>query len=397
MAVNCDIIRRMATILFFQTGSSETARQKFEGVTSFANEVGWDARMITNASAKQPLGAILSFWKPAGCIVEGSGGAQGLSPSAFGATPVVYQCHDPTTVADAAPCVTSDSSAIGALAAQELAALSPANNLAIAGRFGRVYWAETRRAAFLAEARRIGRPTYEFIPTKGESEDVTLLQKGLREWLKTLPRPCGVFAVNDEIGSHVLAAARANRMKIPEDVSVIGVDNDELLCESSTPHLSSIRLDYRRTGRMAAELLSRILAGERTLGHFTVPPGGIVRRSSSRIFHRVDKAAKKAVEAIRRHACDGMKPSDVLKFFDCSRRLAEMRFKAATGKTITDEIQSVRMEAVYELLARPDVQISAIAGRCGWPSESFLRRIFRRKTGRSLSEERAIRLKAAKQ
>ena len=140
---------------------------------------------------------------------------------------------------------------------------------------------------------------------------------------------------------------------------------------------------------MAAELLSRILEGEKVLGHFTVPPDGLVRRASSRVFHREDKSAKKAVETIHRRACDGLKPSDILALFDCSRRLAEIRFKAATGKTITEEIQSVRMDAVYELLARPEVPISVIAARCGWPSDSFLRRIFRRKTGHSLSEERA--------
>ena len=379
----------MKTILFFQTGSPETARLKFEGVASFARTAGWDARIITNAAARQPLKKILSFWKPAGCIVEASGGAKGLSPSAFGKTPVVYQCHDPGAVADVAPCVTSDSSAIGALAAKELSDLSSANSLVFVGWFGKAYWSETRRTAFLAEAKRIGRTTGEFIPTTSEAEDVTLLQKRLREWLKTIPKPCGVFAVNDEIGSHVLAAARANKMKTPEDVSVIGVDNDELLCESATPHLSSIRLDYRRTGHMAAELLARILAGEKVLGHFTVPPDGIVRRASSRIFHRADKEAKKAVETIRRRACEGLKPSDILALFDCSRRLAEMRFKAATGKTITEEIQSVRMDAVHDLLARPEVPISTIAERCGWPSDSFLRRLFRRKTGHSLSEERA--------
>ena len=383
----------MKTILFFQTGSPETARLKFEGVASFATTAGWDARIITNASTRQPLRKILSFWKPAGCIVEASGGAQGLSPSAFGKIPVVYQCHDPSAVTEVAPCVTSDSVAIGKLAAKELASLSPANGLAFAGWFGRAYWSETRRASFLAEANRIGRTANEFIPTKGEAKDAMLLQKRLREWLKTLPKPCGVFAVNDEIGSHVLAAARANRLKIPEDISVLGVDNDELLCESATPHLSSIRLDYRRTGRMAAELLSRILAREKVLGHFTVPPDGLVRRASSRVFNRADKSAKKAVDIIRRHACDGLRPSDVLALFDCSRRLAEVRFKAATGKTITEEIQSVRMDAVYELLARPEVPITAIAERCGWPSDSFLRRIFRRKTGHSLSEERA-RLKS---
>ena len=383
----------MKTILFFQTGSPETARLKFEGVAAFARTAGWDARIITNASTRQPLRKILSFWKPAGCIVEASGGAQGLSPSAFGKTPVVYQCHDPNAVTEVAPCVTSDSVAIGKLAAEELAALSPANGLAFVGWFDKAYWSETRRASFLAEANRIGRTANEFIPAKSETEDATLLQKRLREWLKTLPKPCGVFAVNDEIGSHVLAAARANRLKTPEEVSVIGVDNDELLCESATPHLSSIRLDYRRTGRMAAELLSRILEGEKVLGHFTVPPDGLVRRASSRVFHRTDKTAERAVETIRRHACDGLKPSDVLALFNCSRRLAEMRFKAATGKTITEEIQSVRMDAVYDLLARPEVPITAIAERCGWPSDSFLRRIFRRKTGHSLSEER-FRLKS---
>ena len=384
----------MKTVLFFQTGSLETARLKFEGVMSFARERGWEARIVTNTSTRQPLDKILSFWKPAGCIVEASGGAQGLSPSEFGSTPVVYQCHDPSTVTGAAPCVTSDSSAIGALAARELASLSPSGALAIVGWYDKVYWSETRRAAFIAEAERIGRATSEFIPTKEESEDATLLQERLMEWLKTIPKPCGVFAVNDQIGSHVLAAARANRMKIPENVSVIGVDNDELLCESATPHLSSVRLDYRRTGRLAAELLSRILAGDKVRGHFTVPPDGIVRRASTRVFRRADKEAKKAVETIRRRACEGLKPSDVLALFGCSRRLAEMRFKAATGRTITEEIQAVRMEAVYDLLARPEVSISAIAERCGWPSDSFLRRIFRRKTGHSLSEERARMLQS---
>ena len=376
------------TILFFQTGAPETARVKFSGVLSYAEENGFGAKMVERSSSgKRSLGKTLDFWKPAGCIVEASGGAEGLEPEAFGGIPVVYQCHDPASASKSTACVTSDSPKVAVLAAKEFAELG-LSHFAFVGWFGSVWWSDAKRDVFAAEAESRGCDVAVFEPTRREGADEILLQQRLRKWIAGLPRPCGVLAVSDIIGAQVLSACAAVGAKVPEEVAVIGVNNDEELCESTLPKLSSIRLDYRKAGRLAAELLGRAMAGERISGHYSVPPDGIVRRASSREFRRHDAEAKRAVEMIRRHACDGLMPREVLEVFGCSRRLAEIRFKAATGRTITEEIQAVRMERVRELLAKPDVQISAIAGRCGWPSDSFLRRIFRRKTGMSLREAR---------
>ena len=378
----------MRTILFFQTGTPEIARTKLAGVTAYAHGRDWDIKFIERESPRLSVKKVLSFWKPDGCIVEASGGANGLSPDAFGNIPVVYQCHDPRCIKGMTACVTSDSPAVSRIAARELLRIGM-SHFAFVSWFESVYWSDVKRDAFKKELESLGHTCTTFTPTKGEARDEISLQRRLREWIKTLPSPCGIFTVSDVIGVQILSACKAVKVSVPEEVAILSVNNDEQICEATVPSLASIRLDYRRTGYLAAELLDRTMHGEKVKGHFTVPPGGIVRRASTRIFKRLDTESKLAVETIRRRACDGLMPKDVLSLCSCSRRLAEIRFKAATGRTITEELQSVRMERVHELLSRPDVPISAIANLCGWPSESFLRRLFRRTTGHSLSEERA--------
>jgi LacI family transcriptional regulator len=377
----------MKTVLFFQTGTPETARNKFAGVCAYAKTRDWDVKFVESSSSGFNLKKTLSFWSPAGCIVEASGGAKGLEPRSFGSVPVVYQCHDPKAIRGMTACVTSDSAAIARDAAHELSRIGM-THFAFVPWPKSVYWSDVRRDEFRAELESLGFSCEVFVHEKSGAQDAIALQRRLRSWIKKLPKPCGIFAASDETGAQLLAACRAVGTSVPEDIAVIAANNDEQICETCVPPLSSIQLDYRRTGHLAAELLGRMLDGEKVSGHFTVPPGGIVRRASSRLFRRHDKAAKLAVETIRRRACSGLRPRDVFALFDCSRRLAEMRFKAATGHTVTEEIQNVRMEEVRRLLARPDVPISAIASRCGWPSESYLRRLFRRIEGCSLSEAR---------
>ncbi len=377
----------METILFFQTGTPEIARSKFAGVCACAKARDWDVKLVERFSSGFSLKKALSFWRPAGCIVEASGGAKGLEPRSFGQVPVIYQCHDPSAIRGMAACVTSDSAAIAREAAHELSRIGM-THFAFVPWFKSVYWSDVRRDEFRAELRSLGCGCEVFAHGNYAASDAIALQKRLRAWIKSLPRPCGIFAASDEIGAQLLAACRATGAAVPEEIAVIAANNDEQTCEACVPPLSSIQLDYRRTGSLAAELLGRMLDGERVRGHFKVPPGGIVRRASTRLFKRQDNAAKLAVETIRRRACSGLRPGEVFALFNCSRRLAEMRFKAATGHTVTDEIQNVRLEEVRRLLARPDVPISVIASRCGWPNESYLRRLFRRVEGRSLSEER---------
>ena len=377
----------MKTILFFQTGAPEIARSKFAGVCACAQTRDWDVKFVERFSSGFSLKKALSFWRPAGCIVEASGGARGLEPRSFGQVPVIYQCHDPNAIRGMTACVTSDSAAIARAAAHELSRIGM-THFAFVPWFKSVYWSDVRRDAFRDELRSLGCGCEIFVHGRYAASDAIALQKRLRIWIKTLPRPCGIFAASDEIGAQLLAACRATGASVPEEIAVIAANNDEQTCEACVPPLSSIQLDYRRTGHLAAELLGRMLDGEKVSGHFKVPPGGIVRRASTRIFKRQDNEAKLAVETIRRRACSGLRPGDVFALFDCSRRLAEMRFKAATGHTVTEEIQNVRLEEVRRLLARPDVPISVIASRCGWPSESYLRRLFRRIEGCSLSEAR---------
>ena len=378
----------MKTILFFQTGTPEIVRLKFAGVMDYARDKNWDVKTVDMAGGSRFVRDSIRFWKAAGCIAEASGGAKGLSPSAFGSTPVVYLCHDPKKIKNKAACVTSDSPAVAKLVADELVALGR-KSIAFVDWFDpSAYWCETKREVFIRELDAHGLKCEVFTPRPGDAADRMSLQRGLREWIAGLPKPCSVFAVADVIGEQVLAACRALGAAVPEEVAVIAVNDDEQICDAAVPPLSSIRLDYRRTGRLAASLLDRAMGGEKVRGHFTVPPDGVARRTSTRLFKRADGEARAALEAVRRRACDGLRPSEVLGMFSCSRRLAEMRFKAAAGRTITEEIQAVRMERVYMLLARADVPIGVIASRCGWPSESFLRRHFRRVAGMSLREWR---------
>ena len=384
----------MKTILFFQTGTPEIVRLKFAGVMDYARDRKWDVKTVDVSGAPRFVRDSIRFWKASGCIAEASGGAEGLAPSAFGSTPVVYLCHDPRKIKNRAACVTSDSPAVAKLAADELVALGRESVAFVDWFEPSVYWCETKRAVFMDELSRRGLECSLYTPRPTDATDRISLQRGLREWIAGLPKPCAVFAVSDVIGEQVLAACRALGAKVPEDVAVLAVNDDEQICDAAVPPLSSIRLDYRRTGRLAASLLDRAMGGEAVRGHFTVPPDGVARRTSTRLFKRADGEARAAVEAVRRRACEGLRPSEVLGMFSCSRRLAEMRFKAAVGRTITEEIQAVRMERVYALLARPEVPIGAIANRCGWPSESFLRRHFRRVAGMSLREWRKALLES---
>jgi transcriptional regulator GlxA family with amidase domain len=153
--------------------------------------------------------------------------------------------------------------------------------------------------------------------------------------------------------------------------------------------MTSVLPDFETTGRMAAELLAAKIDDPATPAALhVVPPLGIVRRQSTRLFKRSDADVQAAMELIRREAANGVKARDVLDTFPCSRRQAEIRFRSLTGHTVLEEIQDVRFARAMELLKTPGVAIGAIAGRSGWPSELVLERYARKRTGKTLSEIR---------
>ena len=253
-------------------------------------------------------------------------------------------------------------------------------SFAFVGSPGGERWSEARRRLFQAALREKSYPLHTFNPPQSRSWEKQ--EKALVAWLAKLPKPCGVFAVHDPIGEEVLAIAASAGIAVPEELAVVGVDDHPVICERTKPTLSSIRLDFEQGGYLCAELLDRRMHDRRFVqAAFKFGPVFVTRRQSTRRFRLTDSRVSKAAEFIRRNACDGIHVADVVNVMGVSRRMAETLFCRHLGRTIHDEIIGVRMERVEQLLRRPGHGISAIAGLCGWASESVLRKSFKESHG----------------
>lgn len=210
------------------------------------------------------------------------------------------------------------------------------------------------------------------------------------DWIKKLPKPLGVMACNDMRGQQVLDACRATSLMSPEEVAVIGVDNDDVLCNLSDPPLSSVVPDTERIGYEAAILLAQMMEGkEAPPREMLVQPSGIVTRHSTEILAIEDRQIAAAARFIREHACDGIDVSDVLRAVPMSRSTLDRRFIRILGRSPKDEILRVRLNRVKQLLAETDFPLSLITERVGLDHVEHLSRIFKVRMGMTPSEFRS--------
>lgn len=210
------------------------------------------------------------------------------------------------------------------------------------------------------------------------------LQDGsvLADWLKQLPKPIGLMACNDMRGQQVLDACRSIGVALPDDIAVIGADNDEVLCNLSTPPLSSVAPNAERIGYEAAGLLSRMMAGAKVpSGDIFVEPSGIVSRRSTEVLAIEDRQVAAAARFIREHACEGIDVSDVLRAVPMSRSTMDRRFINTLGYSPKDEILRVRLNRAKQLLAETDLPLSLIAEKIGVEHVEHFSRIFKNRTG----------------
>lgn len=192
-------------------------------------------------------------------------------------------------------------------------------------------------------------------------------QSALVEWVRTLPKPCGVMACTDQLGFWLLEACRVAGVGVPDEVAVLGVENDETLAAISTPPLSSVRLPGSRVGRRAAELLDALMnGGSPPPGPILLPPTQIATRQSTDVVAVDDPDLAAALRVIRERATDGISVGDVLSEVAISRRLLERKMRAAIGRTPRQEIERVRLERAKTLLVATDLSLAAIAVRCGY-------------------------------
>lgn len=210
-------------------------------------------------------------------------------------------------------------------------------------------------------------------------------------WLQQLPKPVGLMACNDIRGQQVLNACRDFGIAVPDEVAVIGVDNDDVLCDLSGPPLTSVVPNTRRIGYEAAALLDQLMAGQRPpRATLFIAPLGIVTRHSTDVLAIEDRDIAGAVRFIREHACDGIKVEDVLAEVPLSRSVLERRFIHILGRTPKAEIMRVQLERVKQLLAETEFPLTRVAAMTGFEHSEYLSVAFKKRTGQTPSQYRAL-------
>ena len=221
--------------------------------------------------------------------------------------------------------------------------------------------------------------------SEGESDLEPLVR-----WLKQLPKPVGVLVFDDKLGERVLAACHAARLAIPQQVAVLGIGNDELMCDVSWPTLSSVSFPTPRLGYEAAHLLAQKLAGKKIQQpHRKIQPTSVVARGSTDLVSVEDALVKDAAGFIRAQAGGLIGVKHVAQALGISRRTLDRRFAGALGRTARDELLRVRMNLARTLLADPARSIATMASECGYSTAASFSRAFRQHAGHWPSAYRA--------
>lgn len=367
----------MKNVIVLRTGALGTWREKNNGITDYAKSAGWRLHSADARTAKPDIRRLVSYWKPDGAIVDASALPQTFRVGAFGKIPVVVMNPASKTGNPGLLSVMNDSTEIARLAVAELLKARPKSLLFVEWTNPAVTWSSSKRAATEKIARKEEIPLFVVTPARGDAKDITRLEDRIARALEKAPRPCGVFAVLDLFGAAAISAASRIGASIPEDVSIISVDDNPEICESCLPPLTSVKPDFHKFGFAAARLLDDAMARKAGAAKSVViPPVGVVRRASTMKTRVFNRTASEALEQIRLHACSGLTPKDVARPFNRSRRMAEIRFKAATGKTMGEAILEQRLSTACDHLRAGKASVCAIANFCGWKSDRAFRKAF---------------------
>jgi LacI family transcriptional regulator len=263
-------------------------------------------------------------------------------------------------------------------------------NFAYCG-FSGMYWSRERGESFAKVIAKAGFETniYQYGASKNRKPKRTDNQAMLAEWLKSLPKPLAVMACNDDRGQDITEACKIAGLQVPYDVAVLGVDNDDLVCELTNPPLSSIAVNNERAGYEAAELLDQMMSGRKTGKQVVVArPTHVVTRQSTDLFSIEDKEVFRALKFINEHAKEAVHVDQVVSAAALSRRVLERRFRTVLGRSIYEEIRRVRVDQIIRMLADTNLTISQISDALGYPGFEHTSRYFRQEKGMSLLEYR---------
>ena len=295
----------------------------------------------------------------------------------------------PTIIANATrdpmpglPNIIDDCDSTGRMAAEHLLARG-FRRFAYCG-FDDRLWSRERGKSFSKSITNAGFKTHFYKQPRAKAQRLWENEPTLMaDWLSSLPKPVGLMTCADHRSQHVTEACRIAGIHVPEEIAILGVDNDELVCDLSDPPLSSIMLDTERAGYEAAQLLDKLMSGEEKMNDQTIfiRPLHVVTRQSTDILAIEDREVAEAVRFIRRYSKKAIQVSDVVDAVALSRRALERRFRMMLGRSVHDEIKRVRVEQIARMLLEADLPVSKIALDFGFPGVEQMARYFRREKG----------------
>jgi len=260
--------------------------------------------------------------------------------------------------------------------------------------YGEAWWITLHREAFCRAVKEREHDCHSYqppasvrsVPAWRESQ-----RPGLIKWLRSLPRPIGIFTAGDIHAAFLLDICRENNIAVPEEMAILGMGNDSVICETVRPTLSSIDVGARHMGYEAAKLLDRMMAGKATKDIIYVSPSHVVVRQSTDLVAIEDADVAQAVRIIRESACTGIDVAHIAEQVGLSRRGLERRFRQYLGRSPKAEIMRIRIEHAKMLMVQTDQTSESIARKSGFSSLEYFTRVFRRMVGMKPQAYRKMR------
>ncbi len=290
-----------------------------------------------------------------------------------------------------------DEEGIGALGAKYLVSLGAVNSYGFVASYRGLPWSDLRKRGFTEAIRAAGNVARTMDGPEnlsiapGSPDDIVRLEN----WLLDLPKPAAVMTDHDARAAQVLECCLRLGLKVPQQVSVVGVDNDRVICDFTNPTLSSVLPDHEQVGYRAAKQLSTMMAarGKKSARVKVVkcPPKTVVVRESSRPFTPSARLIHQALAFIDQHACEGIRVTDVVKHLGVSRALADLRFREVENRSILEAILDRRLAEVTRLLLCTDDSINRISLLSGFGNPKHLKRLFKQRTGTTMRDFRKSR------
>jgi LacI family transcriptional regulator len=373
----------MKRIVLLVETSREFGRQLIIGIARYARLNGpW-------SFYKEPIGLKssiphLTTWKPDGIIMRDSLITKELLKLKI---PTVLAIHS-SCYPKKLPVIRTDSQSVAKMASDHLIEKG-FKSIAFCG-FDDYDWSNERKSFFCRFNREAGYETHVYVPPKSmKTHDWEKEQRHVSGWIKTLPKPVGILACNDDRGQHILEVCKLIDLKVPDDVAVVGVDNDPMICEIGDPPLTSIALNVESSGYEAAKLLDQLINGKKMYGQkIMVSASHLVQRQSSDILAVNDIEVVSAIRFIKENAKNKILVKDVVQTTGISRRTLEQRFRKTIHRSIYEEIRKVRVEWISKLLIETDLPISHITALYNFTDVEHISRYFKKEKGIGLRQFR---------